>query len=50
MIYLLVKYSDFDVEYPPITHYLTVPLILDLSYLVGKLTSSKIVDTKVSEF
>jgi hypothetical protein len=27
-----------------------VPLILDHSYLVGKLTSSKIADTKVSGF
>ncbi len=35
---------------PPITYYWTVPLILDNSYLVGKLTSSKIADTKVSGF
>jgi hypothetical protein len=35
-------------EYPPVTYYWTVPLILDHSYLVGKLTSSKIPDTKVS--
>ncbi len=34
--------------YPPITYYWTVPLILDHSYLVGKLTSSKIADTKVA--
>ncbi len=34
---------------PPITYYWTVPLILDHSYLVGKLTSPKIGDTKVSE-
>ncbi len=33
--------------YPSITRYWTVPLILDHSYLVGKLTSSKIADTKV---
>ncbi len=32
---------------PPITYYLTVPLILDRSYFVGKLTSSKIADAKV---
>jgi hypothetical protein len=37
-------------KYPPITYYWTVPLILDHSYLVGKVTSSKIVDTKVSGF
>jgi hypothetical protein len=35
---------------PPITYYWTVPLILDHSYLFGKLTSSKIADTKVSRF
>jgi hypothetical protein len=34
----------------PITYFLTVPLILDHSYLVGKLTTSKIADTKVSGF
>jgi hypothetical protein len=37
-------------EYPPITYYWTVPLILDHSYLVGKLTSSQIADTNVSGF
>ncbi len=37
-------------KYPPITCYWTVPLILDRSYLVRKLTSSKIADTKVSGF
>jgi hypothetical protein len=37
-------------EYPTITYYWTVPLILDHSYLDGKLTSSKIADTKVSGF
>jgi hypothetical protein len=36
--------------YPPITYYWTVPLILDHSYLVGILTSSKIADAKVSGF
>jgi hypothetical protein len=36
--------------YPPITYYWTVPLILDPSYLVGKLTSSKIAHTKGSGF
>jgi hypothetical protein len=36
--------------YPPITYYWTVPLILDPSYLVENLTSSKIADTKVSGF
>jgi hypothetical protein len=29
----------------PITYYWTVPLILDHSYLVGELTSSKIADS-----
>ncbi len=33
--------------YPPITYYWTVPVILDHSYLVGKLSSSKIADTEV---
>jgi hypothetical protein len=33
-----------------ITYHWTVPLILVHSYLVGKLTSSKIADTKVSGF
>jgi hypothetical protein len=37
-------------EYPPITYYWTVPRILDHSYLVKKLTSSKTADTKVSDF
>ncbi len=37
-------------RYPPITYYWTVPLILDHTYLVGKLTSSKIAETKVSGF
>ncbi len=36
--------------YPPITYSWTVPLILDHSYLFGRLTSSKIADTKVSGF
>jgi hypothetical protein len=35
-------------QYPTITYYWTVPLILDHSYLVGKLRSSKIAGTKVS--
>ncbi len=35
---------------PPITYSWTVPLILDHSYLVGKATSSKVADTKVSGF
>jgi hypothetical protein len=37
-------------DYHPIAYYWTVPLILDPSYPVGKLTSSKITDTKVSGF
>ncbi len=35
---------------PPILYYWTVPLILDHSYLDGKLTNSKVSDTKVSGF
>jgi hypothetical protein len=38
-------------KYLPLTYNWTVPLILmDHSYLIGKLTSSKIADTKVSGF
>jgi hypothetical protein len=40
-------FSEVCRHYPPITYYWTVPLILDHSYLVGKLTSSKTADTKV---
>jgi hypothetical protein len=40
----------FLTNYPSITYYWRVPLLLDHSYLVGKLTSSKIADTKVSGF
>jgi hypothetical protein len=40
----------FNVQYPSITYYWTVPIILDHSYLIEKLTSSKIADTKVSGF
>jgi hypothetical protein len=43
---ICTMYSDV----PPIAYYFTVSLILDHSYLVGKLTSSKIADTKVSGF
>ncbi len=52
-----IKKSEFTfcrwtkkVHYPLITYCWTVPLILDHSYLVGKLTSSKIADTTVSGF
>ncbi len=41
---------SWELNYPPITYYCTVPPILDHSCLVGKLTSSKIGDTKVSGF
>jgi hypothetical protein len=34
---------------PSITYYWTVPLILDHSYLVGKLKNSNIAETKASE-
>jgi hypothetical protein len=37
-------------NYAPINYYWTVPLILHHSYLVGKSTSLKIADTKVSGF
>ncbi len=50
----LVSRSGFLIDrvemYPPITYYWTVPLILDHSYLVGKLTRLKIADTEVSGF
>ncbi len=42
--------KEFMVKYPPITYYWTVPLILYHSYLVERLTSSKIAHTKVSGF
>jgi hypothetical protein len=43
--------NDVSLDYTPlITYYWTMPLILDHSYLVGKLTSSKIADTNVSGF
>ncbi len=45
-----VYVSRKPVKYPPITYYWTVPVILDHSWLVGKSTSSKIADTKVSVF
>ncbi len=34
----------------PITYFWTMPLSLDHPYLIGKITSSKIADTKVSGF
>jgi Ca2+/Na+ antiporter len=47
----IVEVLSIQIIYlPPITYYWTVPLILDHSYLGGKLTSSKIADTKVSGF
>ncbi len=45
-----LKSVDGRIRTPPITYYWTVPLILDHSYLVGRLTSLKIADTKVSAF
>ncbi len=50
IIFILLAAYTYAVLYHPITYYSTVPLILDHSYLVGKLTSSKIADTKVSGF
>ncbi len=48
------KYVQREIQqrniYLPITYYWTVPLILDNSYHVGELTSSKIADTEVSGF
>jgi hypothetical protein len=43
-------FSRFPIDYPLITYYWTVPLILDHSYLFGKSTSLKIGDKKVSGF
>jgi hypothetical protein len=40
--------ENLPVQWSPITYHWTVPLILDHSYLVGKLRSLKIADTKVS--
>jgi hypothetical protein len=49
--YMLIRNSrSLDWEYRRITYNWTVPLILNHLYLVGKLTSSKIADTKVSGF
>ncbi len=50
--HLVVHYRNFLIfkYYLPITYYWTVLLILDHSYLVGRLRSSKITDTKVSGF
>ncbi len=45
-----VQEDGIRIKYPPITYYWTVPLILDHSYPVGKLSSSKIADTNVSGF
>jgi hypothetical protein len=42
--------ANVSTDYPLITYYWTMPLILDHSYLVGELTNSKIADTKVSGF
>ncbi len=50
MITILYMLVVLHWNYPEITYHWTVPLILDHSYLVGKLTSSKIADTKVPEF
>jgi hypothetical protein len=44
------KRESWRPNYPPNNYFWTVPLILDHSYLVAKLTSSKIADTKVSGF
>jgi hypothetical protein len=45
-----ILYLKSKTEVPPIIYYWTVPLILDHSYLVEILTSSKIADTKMSGF
>ncbi len=44
------KNARLPLALPPITYYWTVSLIVDHSYLVGNLTSSKIADTKVPGF
>jgi hypothetical protein len=46
----LKQTADPRRDYPPITYYWTVNLILDHSYHVRKSRSSKIADTKVSGF
>jgi hypothetical protein len=43
------KKSKVLPEYPSITYYWTMPLLLDHSYLVGNLTNSKIAETKALE-
>jgi hypothetical protein len=48
-IQLLVTGKNINKEEMENTHYWTVPLILDLSYLVGNLTNSKIAETKALE-
>jgi hypothetical protein len=46
-LFLLLTGKPTLMDYPQITYYWTVPLILDHLYLVRKLTSLKIADTKV---
>jgi hypothetical protein len=43
-----IQIHFWDFSTPPITYSWTVSLILDHTYLVGKLTRTKIADTKVS--
>jgi hypothetical protein len=43
------SFTKFERKYPTITHYCTVPLILDHSYLVGNLTNSIIAETNALE-
>jgi hypothetical protein len=51
LIYYWITLTNFlqDLEYPTITYYWRVPLILDHSYLFGNLTNSKIAETKALE-
>jgi hypothetical protein len=44
-----VKKITVKTNYPSITYYWTVPLILDHSHLFGNLTNSKIAETKALE-
>jgi hypothetical protein len=48
---MFIQFLDCSSKYyQPITYYWTVRLMLDHLYLVGKLTSLKNADTKVSGF
>jgi hypothetical protein len=48
-IFVITHYIYFK-HLPPVTYYWTVPLILDHSHLVGKLTSSNLLIQKCQDF